>query len=67
MTCLPRSLTLQALLRRYGMEADLRIGVRWEAGELRAHAWVEQAGNPVGEPADVEHRFQRLAAGRSAS
>lgn len=67
MTCLPRSLSLQALLRRYGMEADLRIGVRWEAGELRAHAWIEQAGSPVGEPEDVEHRFQPLAAGRSAT
>lgn len=66
MTCLPRSLALQALLRRHGIEADLRIGVRREAGELRAHAWVEQAGGPVGEPADVELRFQPLAAGRSA-
>jgi len=63
MTCLPRSLVLQALLHRQGIEADLRIGVRREAGELRAHAWVEQAGSPVGEPADVELRFQPL--GRS--
>lgn len=67
MTCLPRSLALQALLRRHGISADLRIGVRREAGELRAHAWIEQAGRPVGEPADVELRFQPLAAGRSAS
>lgn len=66
MTCLPRSLALQALLRRHGIETDLRIGVRREAGELRAHAWVEQAGSPVGEPGDVELRFQPLAAGRSA-
>lgn len=66
MNCLPRSLALQALLRRHGIEADLRIGVRREAGELRAHAWIEQAGRPVGEPADVELRFQPLAAGRSA-
>lgn len=66
MTCLPRSLALQALLRRHGIESDLRIGVRREAGELRAHAWVEHDGGPVGEPADVELRFQPLAAGRSA-
>lgn len=66
MTCLPRSLALQALLRRHGIEADLRIGVRREGGELQAHAWVEQAGSPVGEPADVELRFQPLASGRSA-
>lgn len=67
MTCLPRSLALQALLRRQGIEAELRIGVRREAGELRAHAWVEQAGAPVGEPADVELRFQPLAPGTHAS
>jgi len=67
MTCLPRSLALQALLRRQGIEADLRIGVRREAGELRAHAWIEQAGSPLGEPADVELRFQPLATGRSTS
>lgn len=66
MTCLPRSLALQTLLRRHGIEADLRIGVRREDGELRAHAWIEQAGSPLGEPADVELRFQPLAAGRSA-
>lgn len=66
MTCLPRSLALQALLRRHGIEADLRIGVRREGGELQAHAWVERAGSPVGEPADVELRFQPLAPGRSA-
>lgn len=66
MTCLPRSLALQALLRRHGIEADLRIGVRREAGELRAHAWIEQAGRPIGEPAALELRFQPLAEGRSA-
>ena len=66
MTCLPRSIALQALLRRHGIEADLRIGVRREDGELRAHAWVEQSGSPVGEPADVELRFQPLSTGRSA-
>lgn len=66
MACLPRSLALQALLRRHGIETDLRIGVRREAGGLRAHAWIEQAGSPVGEPADVELRFQALAAGRNA-
>lgn len=53
MTCLPRSLALQALLHRQGEEADLRIGVRREAGRILAHAWIEQAGDPVEEPASV--------------
>ena len=34
-TCLTRSLLLRWLLRRYGTASDLRIGVRFEEGELR--------------------------------
>ncbi len=67
MTCLPRSLALKALLRRQGDEADLRIGVRRDAGRLLAHAWIEQAGAPIGEPADVDRRFQPLHATRGSS
>src|SRR5688500_12244795 len=46
MTCLPRALALHTLLRRNGIQTDLRIGVRREAGSLQAHAWVEHAGAP---------------------
>lgn len=67
MTCLPRSLALRALLRQHGVEADLLIGVRRENGMLRAHAWIEDAGQPVGEPADVRRRFQPLITTRNAS
>ena len=67
MTCLTRSLALQALLRRQGIEADLRIGVRREDGLLRAHAWVEHAGVPVGEREDVDRTFLPLGANGSAS
>src|SRR5262245_27909994 len=67
MTCLTRSLVLQALLRRQGIEADLPIGVRQEDGMLRAHAWVEHAGAPVGEREDVDRTFLPLATGGSAS
>jgi hypothetical protein len=67
MTCLTRSLALQALLRRQGLEADLRIGVRRVAGQLRAHAWVEHAGMPVGEREGVDRTFLPLAAGGSVS
>lgn len=66
MTCLPRSLALKALLRRQGAEADLRIGVRRDAGRLLAHAWIEQDGTPVDEPADLGS-FAPLAAARSFS
>jgi hypothetical protein len=40
-TCLPQSLALWWLLRRRGIAAYLRIGVRKEQGEFQAHAWVE--------------------------
>lgn len=60
MTCLSRSLALRTLLHRQGGEADLRIGVRREEDRLKAHAWVEQAGAPVGEPADTAGLFAPL-------
>ncbi len=67
MTCLPRSLALKALLDRQGLEADLRIGVRRDVGNLLAHAWVEQAGAPLGEAEDIGQRFQPLATIEDAS
>lgn len=56
-SCLPRSLTLWWLLRRQGMPAELRIGVRREGDRLEAHAWVEQDGVVLGDHADVHDRF----------
>ena len=55
--CLTRSLLLRWLLRRYGMTSDLRIGVRFEQGKLRAHAWVEKDGIPVNDRAEVVSCF----------
>lgn len=64
--CLERSLALIFLLRRRGLPARLRIGVRKAAGEgrqgvsppaIEAHAWVEVAGRVVGDGADVHERF----------
>jgi len=44
-TCLSKSLALQAMLRRRGRPAELRIGVAKSSGEpLEAHAWVELEG-----------------------
>jgi hypothetical protein len=43
-SCLERSLVLCCLLSRRGLPAELRIGVRVEAGRLAAHAWVEAGG-----------------------
>ena len=51
--CLPRALTVHAVLRRHGVDADLKIGVRQGGGGIEAHAWVEVSGHPVGEDEGV--------------
>lgn len=43
-TCLAESLGLWYLLRKQGLDADLRIGVRKTAQQFEAHAWVEFGG-----------------------
>lgn len=60
MGCLHRSLVLQALLRWQGLETDLRIGVRKQRGRLQAHAWLEQAGQPLFEVPEARDRFTPL-------
>jgi aryl-alcohol dehydrogenase-like predicted oxidoreductase len=49
--CLPRALALQWMLKRRGIAADIRLGVRTDAGTLSAHAWVECQGIALGGPA----------------
>jgi hypothetical protein len=60
-SCLERSLVLQSLLDRRTLRTELRIGVRLEDGELRAHAWVEVDGRPLGEAPNVASRFRPFA------
>jgi hypothetical protein len=56
--CLGRSLVLWFLLRRRGIDAELLIGARAAEGDtLPAHAWVEVAGEPVNDTADVGERY----------
>lgn len=47
--CLPRALVLCRLLRKRGLQAELRLGVGKADGEFAAHAWVEHAGTALGE------------------
>jgi len=56
-TCLTRSLLLDWMLRRQGVQSELRIGVRMAGGALDAHAWVECDGRPVNDAPDVAQRF----------
>lgn len=46
-SCLARSLALQWFLRRRGIDTQLRLGVRKQAGRLEAHAWLERQGLPL--------------------
>jgi len=58
--CLHRSLALHQWLRLEGIPSQLRIGVRTADGELFAHAWVEIAGQPIGDEPAALTRFVPL-------
>lgn len=59
-------LVLPRQLGAGGLHAGFQIGVRKRAGTLKAHAWVEYAGKPVGELPDIEDHFVPIALLRSA-
>jgi hypothetical protein len=56
-SCLHRALAGYAALRGAGEDPRFVIGVRRDGEEIVAHAWIEQAGVPVGEPDDPRARF----------
>ncbi len=58
--CLHRSLVLHRWLRREGLPSELRIGVRKEGRELKAHAWVELGGQVVTDPPAAIAAFMPL-------
>jgi hypothetical protein len=73
-TCLTQALSAQFLLRRFGYDARLCLGVaRTPRGEFRAHAWLERDGSVlIGGaeaaaftrlPALTERRATRIGAG----
>lgn len=47
--CLHRSITLHRWMCRRGVPCQLRIGVVKQQGQLKAHAWVEVNGQPIGD------------------
>jgi hypothetical protein len=57
--CLQRSLVLWWYLRRRGLDADLRIGVRRDrqSGLLDFHAWIEHAGKVINDRPEVRERY----------
>ncbi|MEZ5645277.1 MAG: lasso peptide biosynthesis B2 protein [Burkholderiaceae bacterium] len=55
-TCLRQALVVRAWLRRRGLDARLKIGVKMPDGQLDAHAWVEVDGVALG-----QHRLNHAA------
>jgi hypothetical protein len=55
--CLERSLVLWAVLRRRGIDCDLRIGARKQGERLEGHAWVEWDGVVLNDADDMNERF----------
>jgi transglutaminase superfamily protein len=52
--CLARSFALNRMLRRNGIDRGIvRIGIRIVDSQFYSHAWVELAGEPLGESAPV--------------
>jgi hypothetical protein len=54
-TCLSRSLLLWHMLRRRGIPAKIRFGVRPAGSGMQAHAWIEQQGR------SLDHDFDNRA------
>ena len=54
---MPTALALQTILRRRGIGADLRFGVRKAADRIEAHAWVEHQGMPLIDSSDIRERY----------
>lgn len=56
-SCLEESLTLWYLLRKRGIPACLRIGVRKENESFEAHAWVELCGEALNQPEELHRHY----------
>jgi hypothetical protein len=64
-TCLYRSAAECLLLRRYGVPAHVRIGVRSEDGAILAHAWVVRPGEGGAPPAPTNDDLIHALLGRA--
>lgn len=56
-SCLRRALLLWWWLQREGLASELRIGTRFTANQLEAHAWVEVQGQPIWEDHQVHQMY----------
>ena len=56
-TCLTQSVTLWYLLRRRGIQSEVRVGVSTAAGAFTAHSWVDFDQQVLLDEPDVVTRF----------
>jgi len=61
MTCLRRALVLQILLKDWGINTELQLGVRKQEDRFEAHAWLEYEGRPIAEPEAIRAHFRPMA------
>jgi hypothetical protein len=59
--CLQRSVALHRWLRCESLPSELRIGVRKQGDELKAHAWVELSGCVINDRPEAVAAFTPLA------
>ena len=57
-TCLRQALLTWWLLRRQGIQSELRIGVQRREGRLLAHAWVRRGEAVITEGEETEAHFR---------
>jgi hypothetical protein len=57
-TCLERSLALWWMLRRRGIDAELRIGARKDRANFEAHAWLELNGTILNDESEEYRDFK---------
>lgn len=57
-TCLRQSLLVYWLLRRRGLNPEIKLGVRKQDDALDAHAWVELDGLALAQSDLVHHPFE---------
>ena len=65
MSCVEKSLALQWMLRRRGINAHVEIGAHKVSDGISAHAWVKVAGQIVGESEDIIANFKVLRSNSS--
>jgi hypothetical protein len=56
-TCLQRSIVLWWLLRRDGIETQIKLGARKEQCRFQAHAWVEYEGEVINDRPEIREEY----------